>query len=294
MNSASITSAIVLPANSRISSAAGQLPNGSIRSISSASTGVQAVAGGNETPRTDTVKASTAAVSSSSTVDISAEAAEKSRQAQQQEKQQLRIDKQVIEKMASRDREVRNHERAHAAVGGQYAGAPRYQYERGPDGVNYAVSGEVSISTGPISGDPQATIEKAQVVRRSALAPAEPSGQDRKVAAQATQMEAQARVELLALEREERIQAQADREQRNDEGAEQAEDNTLANNTSARLDNNTLVNRATDNTEVSSGADENLDVDREPAASEANRRLLSSSINAQIETTQGNIISLFA
>jgi len=114
-----------------------------------------------------------------------------------------RAEQQTIQKLSTLDREVRNHERAHAAVGGQYAGAPRYQYERGPDGVNYAVAGEVSISTGAISGDPQMTIEKAQIIRRAALAPAEPSSQDRKVAAEASQMEAQARVELLAMQRDE-------------------------------------------------------------------------------------------
>jgi len=122
--------------------------------------------------------------------------------------QQEALDQQTIQQLAARDREVRNHERAHAAVGGQYASAPRYEYERGPDGVNYAVGGEVSISTGGVSGDPQQTIEKAQVVRRAALAPAEPSAQDRKVAAEATQLEAQARVELAAMAREERVQEQ--------------------------------------------------------------------------------------
>ncbi len=95
---------------------------------------------------------------------------------------------------------MRNHERAHAAVGGQYAGAPVYQYERGPDGVSYAVSGEVSISTGAVSGDPQATISKAQQIKRAALAPADPSPQDRRVAANATQMEFEARQELAEIQ----------------------------------------------------------------------------------------------
>lgn len=111
-----------------------------------------------------------------------------------------------ISKLAARDREVRNHERAHAAVGGQYAGAPRYEYHRGPDGVNYAIAGEVSISTGPIPGDPQMTIEKAQIIKRAALAPAEPSPQDRKVAAQAMQLEMQARAELSEMQQQERLQ----------------------------------------------------------------------------------------
>ena len=59
----------------------------------------------------------------------------------------------------------------------------------------YAVGGEVTIDTSPVKGDPQATVAKMEVVIRAALAPADPSGQDRSVAAQATQEEAQARQE---------------------------------------------------------------------------------------------------
>ncbi|MEH6493666.1 putative metalloprotease CJM1_0395 family protein [Halopseudomonas sp.] len=112
------------------------------------------------------------------------------------EAQQLQATQQEIRELAARDREVRTHEQAHMAVGGQYAGAVQYDYDRGPDGRLYAVGGEVGIDTSPIPGDPQATIEKMEQVRRAALAPAEPSGQDRSVAAQAGQAIAQARAEL--------------------------------------------------------------------------------------------------
>lgn len=101
-----------------------------------------------------------------------------------------------IQELAARDREVRAHEQAHAAIAGQHGGSPSYTYVRGPDGVSYAVGGEVSIDTSPIPGDPEATIRKAQQLKRAANAPAEPSGQDRQVAAQATQMEQEARLEL--------------------------------------------------------------------------------------------------
>jgi hypothetical protein len=100
-----------------------------------------------------------------------------------------------IKLLAARDREVRAHEQAHMAAGGQYAGAASYQYQRGPNGVSYAVGGEVPISTSK-EATPEATLRKAQIIRRAALAPAEPSPQDRKVAAMATQMESAARVEL--------------------------------------------------------------------------------------------------
>lgn len=103
--------------------------------------------------------------------------------------------KQLAE-LKARDREVRAHEAAHQAVGGQYAGSISYVYERGPDGAQYAVGGEVSISTSPVRGDPQATIDKMRVVRAAALAPAEPSPQDRAVAAEAMQLMLQAQAEL--------------------------------------------------------------------------------------------------
>lgn len=103
-----------------------------------------------------------------------------------------------LSELKARDREVRAHESAHQAVGGQYAGSVSYSYQRGPDGAQYAVGGEVSIDLAPVQGDPQATIEKMRVVRAAALAPAEPSGQDRAVAAQAMQLMLQARAELAA------------------------------------------------------------------------------------------------
>ena len=44
--------------------------------------------------------------------------------------------------------------------------------------------------------DPEVTIRKAQQIYRAALAPAEPSSQDRSVASQAKKMEMEARSEL--------------------------------------------------------------------------------------------------
>lgn len=119
------------------------------------------------------------------------------------EKQQALETQAEIRELAARDREVRQHEQAHAALGGRYAGAPQYDFVRGPDGVSYAVSGEVPIDTSRIPNDPQATIEKAQQIRRAAYAPAEPSDTDRRVAAEAAQMEAQARAELRQMEAQE-------------------------------------------------------------------------------------------
>lgn len=101
-----------------------------------------------------------------------------------------------VEELKAIDREVRAHEAAHAAKGGGYAGRPTYEYVTGPDGVRYAVSGRVQIDTGVIAGDPEATIRKLETVRRAALAPAKPSGQDRAVAAQAEAAIREAQAEL--------------------------------------------------------------------------------------------------
>ena len=101
-----------------------------------------------------------------------------------------------LEELKHRDQEVRQHEAAHMAVGGAYVrGGASYTYQPGPDGRRYAVGGEVSVDTSSVSNNPEATIAKMQVVRRAALAPANPSGQDLSVAARAAQAEMQARMQ---------------------------------------------------------------------------------------------------
>ena len=101
--------------------------------------------------------------------------------------------------LKNRDREVRAHEQAHAIVGGPYTGAPNYQYTTGPDGQQYASSGHVNIDSSKISGDPKATLQKALQLKRAALAPAQPSQQDRRVAANAQKLAIEARADLNAL-----------------------------------------------------------------------------------------------
>lgn len=135
------------------------------------------------------------------------------------EKQALAQEQDVISQLAARDREVRAHEQAHAAVGGQYAGSPTYSFQRGPDGVRYAVGGEVSIDTGK-AATPEETIRKAQVVRQAALAPAEPSPQDRRVAAEASQIQAEAVQELRTQQVEEKKQERDIKAENNDGGDE--------------------------------------------------------------------------
>lgn len=101
-----------------------------------------------------------------------------------------------LHQLKQRDREVRAHEAAHLAVGASVTrGGMQFSYERGPDGVMYAVGGEVSLDISR-AATPEQTLRKAETIRRAALAPADPSAQDRSVAAKATQMAARARIEI--------------------------------------------------------------------------------------------------
>lgn len=108
-------------------------------------------------------------------------------------------ERRMVESLRARDREVRDHEQAHARVGGAYASQPSYVYQSGPDGNRYAVGGSVAIDASPVPDNPKATIAKMEVVKRAALAPAEPSGADRRVAAFADSVRAQAIADLAAL-----------------------------------------------------------------------------------------------
>lgn len=102
-----------------------------------------------------------------------------------------------IRKLKTRDTEVRQHEQAHlAASGGLAVSGASYSYQKGPDGVNYAIGGEVSIDTSP-GRTPEDTIARARTIQAAALAPAEPSGPDQAVAAKAQQMEQAARGQLM-------------------------------------------------------------------------------------------------
>ncbi len=103
-----------------------------------------------------------------------------------------------IQKLQARDREVKAHEQAHlAAAGGLARGGASFTYEKGPDGQLYATGGEVGIDTSPVPNNPAATLAKARQIQAAASAPADPSGQDRAVAAAAGQMAAAASQELL-------------------------------------------------------------------------------------------------
>ena len=110
-----------------------------------------------------------------------------------------------VQALKDRDLEVRNHEQAHlSAAGGIAVSGAHFQYTTGPDGRRYATGGDVSIDISAVPGDPEATLRKAETIRRAAMAPAEPSGQDYRVASKAAAMAARATTELLKMQQDTR------------------------------------------------------------------------------------------
>jgi hypothetical protein len=104
----------------------------------------------------------------------------------------------VVRELKARDAQVRAHEQAHVnAAAGLSVSGPTYSFQRGPDGRNYAVGGEVRIDTSE-EDTPRETADKAQRIQAAALAPADPSPQDRAVAAAAAQMEQRALQQISA------------------------------------------------------------------------------------------------
>lgn len=105
---------------------------------------------------------------------------------------------QEIRQLKDRDREVKAHEQAHlSAAGGLATGSAHFTYVTGPDGQRYATGGDVGIDVSEVPNDPQATLRKAETIRRAAMAPAQPSGQDYSVAGKAAAMAAKAAMQLL-------------------------------------------------------------------------------------------------
>ena len=76
------------------------------------------------------------------------------------------------------------HECAHMGSGGGLCGCANYTYELKDNGKSYIIEGEVPI-TMPNDCDPNATMSNMQIIINSALAPADPSGQDMAVAGEA-------------------------------------------------------------------------------------------------------------
>lgn len=135
-----------------------------------------------------------------------------------------------LRKLKQRDAEVRAHERAHmAAAGGNAVGGPHYEYQKGPDGKQYAIGGHVDISLSDVDGNPEESEKNAREARRAALAPGQPSSQDRAVAAQAASMEAEAKTEKIEERNREKVEdgsSPLDRKMTENDYANAAEDSS--------------------------------------------------------------------
>lgn len=113
----------------------------------------------------------------------------------------------VVRELKQRDQKVRQHEMAHLMTSGGLAqGGPNYTYQKGPDGQNYAIGGHVNLDISP-GTTPEETLQKAQTIQAAATAPADPSSQDRSIAAKASQMAMKARMELAQHQATERNSA---------------------------------------------------------------------------------------
>ena len=168
------------------------------------------------------------------------------------DKQLTEEEQKQIDELKARDREVKTHEQAHIAAGGSYVkGGATYDYQTGPDGKQYAVGGSINIDTSPVDGDPEATIAKAQVVIKAALAPAEPSGQDQKVASAARQMMNEARKELTSQNNAE-INADTNTDTENKTGTVSESENNTENTANSNTTVNTDSSTSSANTNISS------------------------------------------
>ncbi|ECR2139060.1 hypothetical protein F0O43_00835 [Campylobacter coli] len=123
-----------------------------------------------------------------------------------------------VRELQSIDRNVKAHEAAHQAAGGGLAGAASFTYTRGPDNQMYATAGEVPISMQK-GNTPEETIANARQVVAAAMAPADPSPQDYKVAANALKMEFEARAEATKL----KAQEAQEKKEENEENEEKQE-----------------------------------------------------------------------
>ena len=145
----------------------------------------------------------------------------------------------IVTELQAADTNVRAHEAAHMAAGGGLTSPASYTYERGPDNKMYAVAGEVGISTSE-GNTPQESLNKAQTIRRAALAPADPSPQDLKVAAQAASMEMNARAQIM---QEKMAQNSQNPNNNNEASAENSNVNSAENSTENSTGNSTENSR---------------------------------------------------
>lgn len=132
---------------------------------------------------------------------------------------------QQLRELQNIDRNVKAHEAAHQAAGGGLAGAASFTYTRGPDNQMYATAGEVPISMQK-GNTPEETIANARQIVAAAMAPADPSPQDYKVAANATKMEFEARAEAMKLKAKEAKEKEEENKEKDEKNSENSLEKT--------------------------------------------------------------------
>ncbi|XAK37450.1 putative metalloprotease CJM1_0395 family protein [Campylobacter coli] len=132
---------------------------------------------------------------------------------------------QQVRELQSIDRNVKAHEAAHQAAGGGLAGAASFSYTRGPDNQMYATAGEVPIRMQK-GRTPEETIANARQVVAAAMAPADPSPQDYRVAANALKMEFEARAEATKLKAQEAQEKNEEKQENLDTNNQDSKDSS--------------------------------------------------------------------
>lgn len=150
---------------------------------------------------------------------------------------------QEVAKLKARDAEVRTHEQAHmSAAAGISVSAPSYDYQMGPDGKKYAVGGEVSVSFEQ-GNDPEENIRKAEIMKSAALAPAQPSGQDRAAAQDADKIIAEQEKKLADQKKEDTAETDKSQNQTGETNTTEMPKNTSNNS-------NTVTNPTQKNSDL--------------------------------------------
>ncbi|WLR52948.1 putative metalloprotease CJM1_0395 family protein [Bacillus tianshenii] len=106
-----------------------------------------------------------------------------------------------IQQLKQNEQKVKAHEQAHMSAGGGLAGGVSFEYTQGPDGKKYIVGGEVPIQIAK-GKTPEQTVQNMEQVKRAALAPANPSPQDHRVAAKASMLQMKAQQEAYKKDKE--------------------------------------------------------------------------------------------
>lgn len=95
-------------------------------------------------------------------------------------------------------REVMAEQIRQSQIAGSYARPiAEFAHELGPDGSRYAVDVTLSFDTSVAGEEPEELLEKAETVRRAALASSDPNTQELMVAAKAAMMATMARARML-------------------------------------------------------------------------------------------------